>query len=111
MPHVLVVDDNHGIRRTLRWVLELAVDGVEYVVAEAADGQKALDKLRASRDPAVVLFDLYMPVMDGQQMLEHILADPALSARCALICMTASVISFSPNLAALLETHDIPAPR
>jgi CheY-like chemotaxis protein len=108
MPQVLIVDDNLDIRRTVRWVLELAPENQEYVVAEAAHGQQALDILRAGTAPTVVLFDLYMPVMDGQQLLQHILADPTLATRCALVCMTASEVRLSPDLAALLEAHSIP---
>jgi CheY-like chemotaxis protein len=108
MPQVLIVDDNPDIRRTVRWVLELAADDVEYIVAEAGHGREALDILRGGTTATIVLFDLSMPVMDGQQMLQHILADPPLAARCELVCMTATEFTLTPDLAALLATYSIP---
>ncbi|NKQ51418.1 response regulator transcription factor [Amycolatopsis sp. K13G38] len=64
---VLIVDDHAVVRRGIRAYLEV-LDGME-VVAEAADGEEALDTLAtmaAHRDlPDVVLLDLVMPRMDG----------------------------------------------
>jgi DNA-binding NarL/FixJ family response regulator len=62
MIRVLVVDDHRLVRAGLISLLEAAAD-IE-VVAEAADGQQALEAARATR-PAVVLMDLSMPVLDG----------------------------------------------
>ena len=59
-PRVLVVDDDPAIRRICStW---LSLDG--YEVLEAADGQRALE-LALTEEPAVVLLDLSMPVLDG----------------------------------------------
>ena len=59
-PRVLVVDDDPAIRLICNtW---LGLDG--YQVIEAADGQQALE-LAIAEDPAVVLLDLSMPVLDG----------------------------------------------
>jgi len=57
---VLVVDDDPAIRLICKTWLKL--DGHE--VIEAADGQQALE-LAIAEDPAVVLLDLSMPVLDG----------------------------------------------
>ncbi|WP_152047448.1 response regulator [Aureimonas psammosilenae] len=57
---VLVVDDDPDARSRLRHVLER--DG--WTVAEAGNGQEALDKVEVA-PPRVVLLDLTMPVMDG----------------------------------------------
>ena len=57
---VLVVDDDKGIRDFVRTVL--ADEG--YEVAEASDGQDALDRCARVR-PDVILLDMRMPVMDG----------------------------------------------
>ena len=59
-PRVLVVDDDPAIR--LICTTWLSLDG--YEVIEAADGQQALE-LAIAEDPAVVLLDLSMPVLDG----------------------------------------------
>nr|WP_229874132.1 response regulator transcription factor [Amycolatopsis deserti] len=64
---VLIVDDHAVVRRGIRAYLEV-LDDME-VVAEAGDGQDALDKLEtmaAHRElPDVVLLDLLMPKVDG----------------------------------------------
>jgi DNA-binding NarL/FixJ family response regulator len=64
---VLIVDDHAVVRRGIRAYLE-ALDGVE-VVAEAGDGEEALEALVAmavhQELPDVVLLDLVMPRMDG----------------------------------------------
>jgi two-component system chemotaxis response regulator CheY len=56
----LVVDDSRVVRKVARRILE--ANG--YTVAEAGDGQQALDACRAGL-PDVVLLDWNMPVMDG----------------------------------------------
>ena len=59
-PRVLVVDDDPAIRRVCStW---LSLDG--YEVLEAADGQHGL-QLALTEEPAVVLLDLSIPVLDG----------------------------------------------
>lgn len=64
---VMIVDDHAVVRRGLRAYLEVLDDMA--VVAEAADGQDALDLLAtmaAHRElPDVVLLDLVMPRLDG----------------------------------------------
>ena len=56
----LIVDDSRVVRKVARRILE--ANGFE--VAEAADGQQALDACRAGL-PGFVLLDWNMPVMDG----------------------------------------------
>ena len=68
-PRVLVVDDDPGVRYTLREILVsegLAVD-------EAADGAEALAKLEA-HPAALVVTDLRMPGMDGMELLRRLVA-------------------------------------
>lgn len=64
---LLLVEDEFAIRLDLRAALEK--DG--WVVTEASDGQEAL-KLAAAQNPAMVLLDLGMPVMDGFDFLEEL---------------------------------------
>ena len=67
---VLVVDDHEAIRTTVAELLRTA----GYSVAEAENGQTALDVLQAHKVGALVL-DLRMPGVDGLKVLET-LSDP-----------------------------------
>jgi DNA-binding NtrC family response regulator len=68
---VLVVDDDAGIRYTLREILESAGLAVD----EAADGADALSRFEARPAPLVVT-DLRMPGMDGMALLRALMARP-----------------------------------
>src|SRR3954465_14555496 len=57
---ILVVDDDESIRTTVSDVLDL--EG--FRVVTAANGAEALER-GAQSQPAVVLLDMRMPVMDG----------------------------------------------
>jgi CheY-like chemotaxis protein len=73
--HILVVDDDPGIRFAL--ALKLKQSG--YTVSEATDGVEALESL--ARAPAdLVVLDVGMPRMDGYTAAKRLHADPATSA-------------------------------
>ena len=59
---ILTADDHHLMRAGI--AAFLATEPGMEVVAEAADGEEALEKFRQVR-PDLVLMDLSMPVMDG----------------------------------------------
>jgi two-component system, NtrC family, response regulator HydG len=63
-PRVLVVDDDPGVRYTLREILEQ--EGL--IVEEAADGEEALRRFEAAPAP-LVISDLRMPRLDGLGLL------------------------------------------
>ncbi len=65
VPTILVVDDEDSIRRTLREILEY--EG--FAVDDAANGDLALQKLRAQRYD-LVLLDVKMPGRDGMEVLQ-----------------------------------------
>jgi two-component system, NtrC family, response regulator HydG len=67
LSRVLVVDDDPGVRYTLREILE--AEGV--TVDEAADGAEALAKLEANPAPLVIT-DLRMPGIDGLELLRRL---------------------------------------
>jgi len=69
LTRVLVVDDDAGVRYTLREVLSSAGLAVE----EARDGEEALARFEASPFPLVVT-DLRMPRMDGMELLRRLVA-------------------------------------
>lgn len=69
---VLIVDDHVIVRSGIRALLATEAD-IE-VVAEAQDGQEALEKIRRFR-PDVVLLDLLMPRMDGIEVTRRVVAE------------------------------------
>ncbi len=85
MAWVLVVDDDQATCETLRLLLE----DHGYTVAEAPDGQAALEMLRSTPYHAIILFDLLMPILDGRELLRAVKQEPRLAERHAYILMTA----------------------
>lgn len=74
---VMVVEDDRDVRESIAEVLE----DHDYRSIEAANGQEALERLRASATkPRVILLDMMMPVMDGWQFRAVQQEDPALRA-------------------------------
>ena len=65
--HVLVVDDEPALRE----ICEEALGGAGYAVTQAADGEEALGCL-AERGYDLVISDLRMPSMNGQDLLSQI---------------------------------------
>ena len=74
MTKILIVDDLEGVRRMLRYALE-----DDYDVTQACNGQEALN-MAAAEQPAVIVMDLDMPIMDGVEATRRLKADPSLSA-------------------------------
>jgi two-component system, cell cycle response regulator DivK len=71
LPLILLADDTEDNRDLYGTVLSLAGWRVEY----AENGREAVDKARSAQ-PAVVVMDLGMPVMDGWQATRVIKAEP-----------------------------------
>jgi CheY-like chemotaxis protein len=82
--NVLVVEDHPDVREML--VVLLEAEG--FHVQTAANGAEALRRVAETR-PALILLDLMMPVMTGDQFRERQLADPAIRD-VPVICMTAA---------------------
>jgi two-component system response regulator PilR (NtrC family) len=64
---VLVVDDEQDVRETLESVLQK----IDYHPLTAANGEEALDIIR-NQQVDIVLSDLYMPVMNGIELLKRV---------------------------------------
>ena len=64
--HILVIDDEEGIRKLLKGSLE------EYRVTDANDGEEALNHIRAER-PDPIVTDIKMPDMDGLGLANQLL--------------------------------------
>jgi len=75
MTAIMIVEDDDEIRDLLA---EMLADR-GYLVSTARHGKDALELLRTTPQPNVVLLDLMMPVMDGWQLRAEMLADPKLA--------------------------------
>jgi CheY-like chemotaxis protein len=62
--HILIVDDEADLRALMRKTLERA----GYELVEAADGREAIRSFR-ERTPALVITDIFMPEMDGLELI------------------------------------------
>jgi two-component system, chemotaxis family, chemotaxis protein CheY len=67
MKTCLVVDDSSVIRKVARRILE----GLEFAIAEAEDGEQALEVCRGKM-PDAILLDWNMPKMDGYEFLRSL---------------------------------------
>lgn len=83
---ILVVEDEVDSRETLRELLEL--EG--YKVRTAVNGREALDTLNAVGDEiCIVLLDLFMPVMDGWEVIDELKATGRL-AKTQIVVITSA---------------------
>lgn len=60
---VLVVDDSPEFQ----FLVSLALKAEGYSIAQATDGQEALDYLRSHQLPLAIVLDIRMPKMSGQE--------------------------------------------
>ncbi|MBL8950225.1 MAG: hybrid sensor histidine kinase/response regulator, partial [Myxococcaceae bacterium] len=88
-PVVLVVEDDQEMREL---TCELLVD-VHFGAASVSNGREALDYLHlGGARPRVIVADLAMPVMTGQELVAALKAEPALAA------IPVVLVSNSPGL-------------
>lgn len=69
MAKILIIEDEASIRRVLTRILSEESDA--YQVEEAEDGAQGLEKIKAT-DYDLVLCDIKMPKMDGEEVLEAV---------------------------------------
>ena len=81
MPKILVVDDD----RTTRHLLALQLRGAGYSVTQAGNGKQALERVRRQAFD-LVLLDVWMPGMDGLELLARLRDEPS---RPRVVVMTA----------------------
>jgi putative two-component system response regulator len=80
---ILIVDDEESGRQTLESILE----GQDYQLVMAENGEQALEKARQVL-PDVILLDVMMPGMDGFEVCQRLRNDPTL-AEVPIIILTA----------------------
>jgi CheY-like chemotaxis protein len=73
---ILVVDDDDDIREILTTILSRR----GYRVLTAADGGQAMALLSSGERPALILLDLMMPCVSGEEFRARQLADEKLAA-------------------------------
>ncbi|MGA1825931.1 MAG: response regulator [bacterium] len=66
-PHILLIDDDLGMRTVLKDILEDS----GYMVTTAEDGESAIEKVNENNFDLVIT-DLRMPNMDGMEFLDYI---------------------------------------
>jgi two-component system chemotaxis response regulator CheY len=67
MRRILVIDDDAGVRETIRQTL----DGHPYEVISAENGERGLSVCR-STPPDLVITDIVMPTMEGLQTIREL---------------------------------------
>ena len=82
MLKALVVEDEEDIKQLL--LEELEDKGYEVLLAD--DGEAALQRL-SQEIPDIMFVDVYMPVMDGLELIARIKGDPA-TARIPVVMVT-----------------------
>ncbi len=95
-PSLMIVDDDEDIREMGKLLLE--AEG--YRVTTAPDGLDAWRQLEAGESPSLILLDLMMPRMDGEQFLHTLRA----SARASI-----PVVIMSGHTAASVVARDLSA--
>lgn len=101
-PVVCVVDDDSGIRESLRFLFEDAA----YEVEEAGDGAAALALLRADARPRIMLLDRMMPCLNGVQTLRQLGTEPEeVLRRTIILFMTARNDPAEPEIAELIRRY------
>jgi two-component system chemotaxis response regulator CheY len=103
MTPVLVADDSESIRRLVQAMLA----GDAYEVREAADGAEALEALRASEQPMVVLLDYRMPRLDGFGVLHAAVENGRLLTQNEYIIITSEAGTFPEDFIDLLRRLSI----
>ena len=84
----LVVDDSSVIRKVARRILE----GLDFQIIEAEDGEKALEACMRGL-PDAILLDWNMPVMDGYEFLGKLRRMPGGDAPKVVFCTTENGIN------------------
>ena len=84
---ILSVDDSATMRRVVGRTI--AVLGFDFL--EASNGEEAIALMQAEADElALVILDVNMPVLDGEETLHRMKADPQLSAIPVMMLTTES---------------------
>ena len=96
---ILVVDDDADVRLILREILEAA----GHEVVEAAHGAAALDLITRQRLPDLVVTDLAMPILGGQEFIGSLRSAPTTAAIPIVVVSGNAVAAWSLKASGLVE--------
>jgi CheY-like chemotaxis protein len=97
MPVVLIVDDEYGVAEMAAELLSLQ----GHSVATAINGKRALEAI-GERRPDVMLVDLMMPIMSGDELVRRLKHDPALCAIPIIMMSAAGIEELDADLPPLI---------
>ncbi len=98
---ILIVEDDEGIRDSLKLILEYA----GYAVETAENGKIGVERLSTIKTPCLILLDLMMPVMDGWAFAAAMKKDMILAAIPIVV-----VTAFAENASSIGASHIIKKP-
>ncbi len=90
---VMVIDDDPDIRESISMSIEMQ----GYLPLVTANGVDALTLLRKGARPCLILLDIMMPEMNGEEFRKEQLSDPAL-ALIPVVVITGAGIGFDRTL-------------
>src|SRR4051812_49420505 len=90
---ILLIEDKPGLLDTVQSLLELH----NYAVITATNGQEGVDLARIHH-PDLVISDIYMPILNGYQLLEQFQQDEQLH-KIPVIILSAKTAEEEMNLA------------
>lgn len=102
MNHIFLVEDDADIRESLAGLLEL--EG--YTVSCAADGDEALEMLKAGLRPCLILLDVMMPSMKGDEVARILRNDPELCS-IPIAALTAATKVDIPDVVTILKPFQL----
>lgn len=82
---VLIVEDDADMRRLLKVVTE----GLDVETEEAPDGESAIHSIETGDDPDLVLLDLHLPEMSGEEVFDAFRKN----SRSAIVIVTADILA------------------
>ncbi len=105
--HFLIVDDDPNIRS----LLSMALCAEDRHIRDVPDGLLALEALRASAVPLIVLLDWQMPRLDGEGVLRAVAAEPQLATMHRFVLITANDVTRDGEITTLLRDLQAPVIR